>query len=234
MPEGPEAHLIAQQLADETYDLEVLESDYVCLVGSKLNIYAQGKKIVFQTEGMKHLVLSLGMDSRFSTNFDSKRFVGQKPNLLLRTEQRSYYWKTFQFGTAEVVDNLKLDIGPDLLTNPPTEDEWYSSLQRRKNIAAFLLDQKVWSGIGNYIRSEAFFLSNIDPRKKCNELTRQEANSLLSAIVQVMNESLALGCSSGYRDLYGQSGKYRFRCYKQDGTTALKMPDGRYVYVFGQ
>lgn len=229
MPEGPEVHLIAKQIRREVGEDEVVASDYPCLIGKKLDVYALGKKIILRTPE-DDLVLSLGMDSRFSLNKNSSRFGGHKPNLLLQTEKVSIYWKIFRFGSAEVNPTLK--VGPDLLTETPSPEEWYASLQKRKrkSLALFLLDQEIWSGVGNYIRSEAFFLSGVNPLAKCGDLSREESDALFEAILSVMRDSLRLGSSSGYSDLYGRKGKYEFKCYGREDMEKITVSN-RSIYV---
>ena len=74
----------------------------------------------------------------------------------------TYYRDTRRFGTFKIFhkDNSTLDkklatLGPDMLNDPPSFDEFVMRLRKKNhwNITKALMDQKVVSGIGNYIKA---------------------------------------------------------------------------------
>jgi DNA-formamidopyrimidine glycosylase len=74
---------------------------------------------------------------------------------------------------------LMAKFGVDILTDDFTYDNFKSVLTSKKAlIVAVLLDQENYSGIGNYIKNEALYMSHIDPHRKSNSLTSTETRSL--------------------------------------------------------
>ena len=60
----------------------------------------------------------------------------------------------------------------------------------KRNISAFLLDQKKLAGVGNYIRNDALYIAGISPKRKINDLTDTEKKKLYEAIMFVIYSSL--------------------------------------------
>jgi endonuclease VIII-like 1 len=56
-----------------------------------------------------------------------------------------------------------------------------------------LMNQRWFNGVGNYIRSEVLFRTNIDPFKMANSLTEEELDVLLKTIHACFRDSYALG-----------------------------------------
>jgi formamidopyrimidine-DNA glycosylase len=75
---------------------------------------------------------------------------------------------------------------PRVVTDPPNMD---IICNKNKEICKVLLDPKVSSGIGNYIRCEALYLAGIHPLSIANKLTNQDKDALFDAICYVMKES---------------------------------------------
>lgn len=76
-----------------------------------------------------------------------------------------------------------------------SKDVFYEKLRnRKKNICAALLDQKLFVGIGNYIKNDALFLSRISPFRKCNELTKHQLYLLHKNILVISFSSLYSQC----------------------------------------
>jgi len=75
---------------------------------------------------------------------------------------------------------------PQVVTEPPNMD---IICNKNKEICKVLLDPKVSSGIGNYIRCEALYLAGIHPLSIANKLTSTDKDILFDAICYVMVES---------------------------------------------
>jgi formamidopyrimidine-DNA glycosylase len=77
-------------------------------------------------------------------------------------------------------------LGIDIFTSQFTEQIFKSTLQSKKMIlASFLLKQELFCGIGNYIKNESMFLSNLDIHIKTNELTDENITTLYNNILYV-------------------------------------------------
>lgn len=106
-------------------------------------------------------------------------------NVEFKTDQGSlYYYDVLSFGTLKVIQgieelNKKLKlIGPDIMDHDTTLEVFKNQLLKPKNlhkeIGIVLLNQKVISGIGNYLRADILYLSKISPFRKVNKLTDKE------------------------------------------------------------
>ena len=96
--------------------------------------------------------------------------------------------------TNEPIDKTVIEIFDPKFT----KDLFYETLRaKKKNICAALLDQKLFVGIGNYIKNDALFQSRISPFKRCNELTKHQLYCLHKNILIISYSSLFSQC--GYR-----------------------------------
>ena len=106
-------------------------------------------------------------------------------NIEFQTDKGSiYFYDTLSFGTLKVVNNIndlnkKLrSIGPDIMDENTTFEIFRNNIsklsQLDKPIGNILLNQKLVSGIGNYLRSDILWLSKISPFRKLKDLTFNE------------------------------------------------------------
>ena len=70
------------------------------------------------------------------------------------------------------------------------------------------MNQKFYSGIGNYLRSDILYDANISPLKKLDKLTNKEIQNLFKSIVKIMNWNYKMR----------KSGKGKFLIYKRKYT----------------
>ena len=75
------------------------------------------------------------------------------------------------------------DIGTDILDVDFTLDYVIQTMESRKrNICSILMDQKLFAGLGNYIKNDALYLAHISPYQKSNKLTKSEYSKLWNSI----------------------------------------------------
>ena len=81
---------------------------------------------------------------------------------------------------------------------------------RRRPIKTALLDQSVVAGLGNIYADEALFKSGILPETLCTNLQRSQIKALRTAIVQVLEASIAAGGTtfSNFLNVKGVNGNY--------------------------
>jgi formamidopyrimidine-DNA glycosylase len=83
--------------------------------------------------------------------------------------------------------------------------------KRHTGIKRALLDQGLISGVGNIYADEALWRARLHGNRLTDELTAQEASTLLEAVHEVMGEALAQGGTSFdslYVNVNGQSGYF--------------------------
>jgi len=101
-----------------------------------------------------------------------------------------YFFDMLSFGTIKFLDNYndlekKLNsIGPDIMDINTTLNIFVKRLIKysNKKIGIVLLNQKVISGIGNYLRAESLWLAKINPFKLIKDLTKIEFIKLFKSL----------------------------------------------------
>ena len=145
----------------------------------------QGGFTSIQLDGEQEYYFPIASDYE---NFNQAKVTNYKKNaikhrnILLRTRTHNiYFYDVLNYGTLKGVlqdglDKKLKDLGPDILD--VSSDEFQTQLQLHKNnnkfIANVLLDQKVLSGIGNYLRSDILWLSRISPYRLTKDLTTND------------------------------------------------------------
>tara|TARA_B100001248_G_C27399640_1_gene469048 strand:+ start:14779 stop:15618 length:840 start_codon:yes stop_codon:yes gene_type:complete len=131
-------------------------------------------------DNLKHNNVSLILDD-FSIHFNDYRNFG---NII--------------FCDRNNLEKKLKDLGPDLLAIDKTLtginanrlglEEFKKRLERKRKdtmIASALLDQKVASGCGNYIRAEVLYLAKISPFKEIGKLSNSEKELLWDLMRQL-------------------------------------------------
>ena len=112
-------------------------------------------------------------------------------NIEFKTSDGSlYYFDTLSFGTMKCITddnelNNKLNkIGPDIM-DQSTDLELFKIQIKKKNnldkcIGLVMINQKIISGIGNYLRADILYLSKINPFRKIRKLNNDEIEILFN------------------------------------------------------
>jgi formamidopyrimidine-DNA glycosylase len=88
----------------------------------------------------------------------------------------------------------------------------HAALQRRRAaIKTVLLAGDVVVGAGNIYACEALFQAGIDPRTRCDRISRPRAARLAAAIREVLARALAVGGSTlrDFHDAHGLAGAFQ-------------------------
>ena len=92
---------------------------------------------------------------------------------------------------------------------------------RRSAVKTALLAGDIVVGAGNIYACEALYAAGIDPRTRCNRISRPRAERLLAAVRTTLARALELGGSSlrDFRDAHGADGAYQLeaRVYGRAG-----------------
>lgn len=144
---------------------------------------------------------------------------------------------TLHFTSNEETFRSTLDkLGPDILTEQFTMSKWKQivAAHPNKNITAFLMDQHIICGCGNYIKAEALYYARISPLRKVNTMSEAESEKLFEALrviprVAYNNKGLS---SRDYADHNGNKGyqEFNLQIYNKAGATKTKTADGRTTY----
>jgi formamidopyrimidine-DNA glycosylase len=260
MPEGPEvatmARLLRERLKSENLvDVQILSGRYVRhgppagwedlskqLPVSICSIRVRGK-LIHIALASSHILSTLGMSGWWSFTTGDRherlRFTTASGITFSLNDPRN-------FGTISVVNQQEVDrrmsqFGPDLLNETVLLEDFRSCLDTRRNrkktIAEVLMDQRVVCGIGNYLKAEILYRSQVSPWRNVEDLSDEDVTAIHDSAVHLINLSYNLGGATiqNYRSPDSNGGLYsrRFAVYGQQedplGNPVVreKTPEGR-------
>lgn len=139
------------------------------------------------------------------------------------------FWDRRGLGTVRLLDpeSLRRDIDSKLGVDALEIDEAILRERlgsSRRPIKVALLDQSRIAGIGNLYAAEILFLAGVDPRTRCDRMTRPQWRRIAAAIPSVLLEAIELEGSTlrdgTYRNALNDPGGYqsRHRVYDRAGS----------------
>lgn len=240
MPEGPEVRITAENLRDEMrnnsigdivvtkasryYSSGIPNKDSIAFPLFVTDVRPKGKKIIIECNdanwGQVILINSLGMEGKW------RHSGGKHAGIELHLEEKvMYFHDTRHFGsfhvcfTNEEVDFVLKDVGPDLL-NEDVDFSDYEEVISRKNIrnmeiCAFLMNQKYFSGVGNYVMAEVLYECGILPTRKLKDLSDSDRYNLWEKSIEILKSSYYAGglTIATYSNIHGEKGVFEVKCY---------------------
>jgi formamidopyrimidine-DNA glycosylase len=149
----------------------------------------------FQDKGKKHLEhgLDLGYNEKYSLE-NEELYSGYMKKALTHINVEFEFnsgslkfYDTLSYGTIKVFSEAELqkklkNLGSDIMDPNYTFSEFYDHIMIRRNmnkpIGNVLVDQKVISGIGNYLRADCLWMSKISPFRKVKDISESELKTL--------------------------------------------------------
>lgn len=205
MPEGPEVKLFVDNLNQNfryflIKSVNILSGRYTKKPIEKLD-QLTGKEIKsFNSKG-KFIWIDLDSIIVFNTlgmtgSWSRKKTNHARIEINFYENDTVYFNDIRNFGTFQIKSQKDLtkklkSLGPDMLSNPPSSSDFISLLRQKnnKNICDVLMNQKVISGVGNYIKAESLWYSRINPHSLIENLTDKNLETLSRAIRFVINKS---------------------------------------------
>jgi formamidopyrimidine-DNA glycosylase len=217
-------------------------------------VYPKGKKIIMKLVSMINdksitLITSLGMEGKYvwirGTHselwLDFKQADGSIQTLWFDDSRK--FGNFYICITQTEIDNALKDVGPSFLNLETREmipfDIFYKVATSKrivgKQIADFLMEQKYFSGIGNYLKSEILYASKIDPSRSLGSLSQDEFETIHINCHHIIWESYkARGLTlSSYWDPFGRRGGYVPMVYGKktdpygNAVVKVELKDGR-------
>jgi len=205
------------------------------LVGASIvSVHRRAKVLLIELSSAYSLVIHLKMTGqlvfvgggeRFGAGHPSDSLIGHLPDKSTRVtltftdgsklffnDQRKFGWMKL-LPTVEVPNiDFMQKVGPEPLEASFDWRLMKERLLRRKNtnIKAALLDQSVIAGVGNIYADESLWGAKIHPTTLVRQLTDVQIQALHTALVTVLQLSIAKGGSSNhtYVDAEGKKGSY--------------------------
>ena len=258
MPEGPEVKKMGLELSSALTgkiieDVEVLTGRYLkkTIAGAELiekyypaavvGVGVHGKFLYILTSSGCNIWSTMGMTGQWSQNKTRHSRIRLKlkdSSPVFFNDQRNFGTFKLVYGGYKLKDRLG-KLGPDMMTADISGKDFIQRLRGKNhwNITKALMDQSVISGIGNYIKAESLWLSQINPNKYVEEIDDLELVILCQAIQDIMKTSLDHGGATflTHKNFGGKLGDYssRFLCYNRsvdaegNPVEKIKTPDGR-------
>lgn len=158
------------------------------------SVGTRGKLMYIGLNCGSYLVVTLGLSGGFIFIPTNTKHNYDNLNVEFETDGgKLYMYDQLSFGTITLyTDKTSLDkklgtLGPDLLDETMTYALFKSRIHMKKNITKkiglVLVDQKVISGVGNYLRADILWLSKISPMRLVNNLTETELQAIYTNAV---------------------------------------------------
>ena len=238
MPELPEVEVTRTSLVDRLLGATVLsarlgkplrwplgcapESLHGCVVGALLR---RGKYLwmplaASNTGEQGGLLLHLGMSGSLQLSdrpgaagphdhFDLNTSRG----MLRLTDPRRFGAVVWSPGlTQDPAARLLARLGAEPFDTGLTHHHLHAAMQaRRTTVKAALLAGDIVVGAGNIYASDALHRAAIDPRTRCDKLSRPRCERLLAALRLTLARAIELGGSTlrDFRDAHGMSGAFQ-------------------------
>tara|TARA_R110000787_G_scaffold243862_1_gene349834 strand:- start:166 stop:975 length:810 start_codon:yes stop_codon:yes gene_type:complete len=189
------------------------------------SVNCKGKFIYFSFEKNVHFFSTLGMTGEWSNRLT--RHTRLKFEFDSNKDEPLYFNDVRNFGTLKIIlSNKDLDkklksLGPDILSSYVDAELFKSRLDKKPNwsVAKALMDQSVVSGVGNYLKAEILYASEISPHRLCKDLTTKEVELIAQESFDITRLSYNSGGATikNYRKPDGKKGLYsqRFAVYNQ-------------------
>jgi DNA-formamidopyrimidine glycosylase len=258
MPEGPEVKRMGRDLAEKISgktltEVSVISGRYTKkpILGAEnmmgilptkiIGVGVHGKFIYILSSSGVNIWNTLGMTGRWSsekTKHARVKFSFSDSDPVFFEDIRNFGTLKYVYGKTKLIKKLE-GLGVDLLAEDYHEDLFLEKIREKNehNISKVLMNQKIFSGIGNYIKAESLWLAEIDPRKDVCQISDKKLKILCSAVKSILRESYNSGGATfkTHKSFSGKPGDYssRFLCYgrKVDAegnkVQKIKTPDGR-------
>jgi formamidopyrimidine-DNA glycosylase len=233
MPELPEVETIRQQLTEhlplkissversKVSSSIIKQEEFSPLSKTLHSIDRKGKMLIFNLDRTLHFISHLGMSGGWivsnqkitmpHTHFQlaGKNKNGDKTFIAYVDPRRFGNLYLLKSKSAkERIDALGVDISTPLFTK-----KYLVELIERfpnKILKPFLLDQKYFAGVGNYLASEICAHARLLPTRQLSTINKDEAGKLVKGAKKSLNSALkskGTTFAGGYRDATGSKGE---------------------------
>ncbi|MEM1070319.1 MAG: bifunctional DNA-formamidopyrimidine glycosylase/DNA-(apurinic or apyrimidinic site) lyase [Planctomycetota bacterium] len=148
------------------------------------------------------------------------------------------FWDRRGLGTVQLFTAKEFNETVDRRLGVDALDVSAEQLQQklgnsRREVKVALLDQSAVAGIGNLYAAEILFLAGVDPRTRCDRLTRPQWSRIVQATKIVLNQAIRYEGSTlsdgTYRNALNGEGSYQsfHRVYDRAGIVCPRCSRGK-------
>ena len=234
MPELPEVETIKSQI-NEFLPLEIKkvtysdrvknlikQKDFAFKSGTIIELSRKGKFLIFKFDQPNQYIIShLGMSGSWRISqktLDPTTMEGKHAHVVIHTDKNILsYVDPRRFGHLyflnkknfeEKIINYPMDIS-ELEFNAEHIHSIFKKFPN-KILKPFLLDQKHFSGVGNYIASEICARAGLLPTRVVSSLSKKDCVKMKAAIDLIIAGAVKTSGTTfggGYRDAFGEKGE---------------------------
>lgn len=240
MPELPEVENVVRELKKNILGRIIVnvklnsnnfrDVSFSGIENKKINdIKRKGKYIFFFIED-KVMIVHLRMTGKFL--FEKVPGYVEKVTFEVK-DRKMYFYDIRNFATINIQDfsdyrekKPYISIGPDLVNNYIDIESIHKTLSMTKApIKASILNQKIFSGIGNIYASEILFVSKINPFLPSNLISKSLFKEMIENSKKILLRSIELGGTSivDFISPEGNKGRYQneLKVYGREGKPCL-------------
>ena len=209
MPELPDVEIYKREAekaaGKKIRDAEIRDRHFVqasphdldkSVTGNKLEEAIRiGKYLFLKTDDNKAVVMHFGMTGSLEFLSDDKKAPKYvKCIFYLQGGHQLCYTSRRKLGNVEVTEDLdhyidQLELGPDALEIG--KEDFSDAISESSAMAkSFLMDQSSVCGLGNIYSDEILFQAGIHPRKKCSDLSEDEADEMYKQMKRVLKKAI--------------------------------------------
>lgn len=151
------------------------------------------------------------------------------------------HFGNFKFASKQELQEKLSSLGWDLMTPIPNDFIERVRKHNRKTVAEAMMNQSIFSGSGNYTKSESCYDAKINPLRTVESLTDEEIIRLCKSLQKVVENAYKMGGAtiSTFKDMYGNSGKFfdKFQIYGKkidplgNPISKVSTKDGRSTFI---
>lgn len=217
------------------------------------DVYSKGKKIIIEAyddyDRLITFISALGMEGSWKLytgkhagielHFTEYIYRDTLNNKTIKYEPKIlYFHDTRHFGTFDIcvnqdeIDFVLKSVGPDLLNDNVSFEQYDDVITQEKlshkEICWFMMEQKFFSGIGNYLLAEILYACKILPTRLLKDLSSEDVYNLWFNSRKLIKESYESGglTIATYFSMSGEKGIFDTKVYGKS-----KDPLGNPVYT---
>lgn len=215
MPELPEVETVKETLKKQILNKKIIDvqvyynniiaypkvEEFIKQIKEQtiLDIKRRGKWLMFELNDY-YLLSHLRMEGKFY--IETNEPVNKHQHVIfkfndeeLRYQDTRKFGKMYLYKKDEAFNNKPLnELGYEPWDNNLTVS-YLKEKYKNKNIPikTVILDQQIFTGLGNIYADEVLFLSNINPLTKANKLNKKELNQIIDNSRKVLEKAIKLG-----------------------------------------
>ena len=228
MPEGPEVKNMILQLSKIIKNKQLNDivinsgryskkspvgfNDFVKILPAKIiDVNCKGKFIWIELDNGYKIWNTLGMTGGWKKNKNKHSHF-----TYIFNDFEIYYEDMRNFGTFKFNNNQDefdkkiKSLGTDIFSSDFTIEYVSNKKNSNKTVVDILMNQKLFCGVGNYLKAEILYECKISPFRKVNELSENDIVNIYKNTKKISKESFKNGGASvrDYSDLNDKDGNY--------------------------